>query len=82
MRRMRTTVVFENHLVRQAQKLAGIPETTTLIREALQALIEREASRRLATLRGTMPGLKNVPRRRGPLTRQSADGLSESTRHG
>jgi len=35
-----------------------------LIREALKALIERESARRLASLGGTMPKLKNIPRRR------------------
>jgi hypothetical protein len=34
-----------------------------LIREALKALIERESARRLASLGGTMPALKSVPRR-------------------
>jgi len=35
-----------------------------LVREALKALIERESARRLAALGGTMPKLKNIPRRR------------------
>ena len=35
-----------------------------LLREALKALIEREASRRLAALEGTMPELEYVKRLR------------------
>jgi hypothetical protein len=35
-----------------------------LLREALKALIEREAARRLAALGGTMPELEDIPRRR------------------
>jgi hypothetical protein len=34
------------------------------VREALKALIERESARRLASLGGTMPGLRTIPRRR------------------
>jgi len=41
-----------------------VAEKTALLREALKALIERESARRLASLGGTMPGLKNIPRRR------------------
>ena len=61
---MRTTVALDDELVRIAQEFTGVEEKTALIREALKALIERESARRLAALGGTMPGLKNVPRRR------------------
>ncbi len=37
---------------------------TALVREALKALIQRESSRRLAALGGTMPELEDIPRRR------------------
>ncbi len=37
---------------------------SALIREALRALIEREASRRLARLGGSEPDLAAIPRRR------------------
>src|SRR5262249_35061766 len=39
----------------QAGELTGITDRDQLIGEALQALIEREAARRLARLGGTMP---------------------------
>jgi Arc/MetJ family transcription regulator len=61
---MRTTIALDDDLIRIAQEFTGVGEKTALIREALKALIERESARRLASLGGTMPGLKNVPRRR------------------
>jgi Arc/MetJ family transcription regulator len=61
---MRTTLALDDELVRTAQEFTGVVEKTALIRVALKALIEREASRRLAALGGTMPGLEDVPRRR------------------
>ena len=39
-----------------------------LIREALQALVQRESARRLAALGGTEPALEAVPRRRSQAT--------------
>src|SRR5260370_42223386 len=60
---MRTTVALDDDLVRIAQEFTGVAEKTALIREALKALIERESARRLASLEGTMPKLKNIPRR-------------------
>jgi hypothetical protein len=65
---MRTTVALDDDLVRIAQEFTGIAEKTALLREALKALIERESARRLASLGGTMPRLKKIPRRRvGPI---------------
>ncbi|HKF03288.1 MAG TPA: type II toxin-antitoxin system VapB family antitoxin [Candidatus Sulfotelmatobacter sp.] len=61
---MRTTIALDDDLIRTAQEFTGVEEKTALIREALKALIERESARRLATLGGSMPSLKNVPRRR------------------
>lgn len=64
---MRTTVTLDDELVERAIELTGIKERPTLIRMALEALVAREAGRRLALLGGTMPDLEAVPRRRfGP----------------
>jgi hypothetical protein len=60
---VRTTVTLDDDLVRIAQEFTGVAEITALVREALKAVIERESARRLATLGGTMPELKNIPRR-------------------
>ena len=62
---MRTTIAIDDDLVRTAQEFTGLAEKTALVREALKALIERESARRLSALGGTMPGLKNIARRRG-----------------
>ena len=69
---MRTTVTLDDDLVGIAQEFTGIAEKTALIREALKALIERESARRLAALGGTMPGLKNIVRRRGDIRMRRA----------
>lgn len=61
---MRTTIVLDDDLISQAQRLTGTTEKTALVREALRALIERESARRLARLGGTEPALRKVPRRR------------------
>jgi Arc/MetJ family transcription regulator len=61
---MRTTLALDDDLVRTAQEFTGVAEKSALVREALKALIERESARRLAALGGTMPRLKNIPRRR------------------
>jgi len=61
---MRTTITLDDELVRTAQEYTGVAEKTALIREALKSLIERESSRRLAALGGTMPELEDIPRRR------------------
>ncbi len=64
MRVMRTTVNLDDQLLTQALELCGPLERTSLLREALQALVEREGARRLAALAGSQPNLQPVPRRR------------------
>jgi Arc/MetJ family transcription regulator len=61
---MRTTVALDNALLEKAVSYTGVHEKSALLREALKALIEREAARRLADLGGTEPGAKYIPRRR------------------
>jgi Arc/MetJ family transcription regulator len=61
---MRTTLALDDDLVQTAQEFTGVMEKTALVRIALTALIEREASLRLAALEGTMPRLEAIPRRR------------------
>lgn len=63
-RHMRTTLNVQDELIEKAQRLTGIEERTALIHEGLKALIERESARRLASLGGSEPRLKAVPRRR------------------
>ena len=61
---MRTTLALDDDLVAKAQALTGLKEKSSLVREALKALIERETARRLARLGGNEPDLKTPPRRR------------------
>ena len=60
---MRTTVSIDDEVIREAQELSGITENAALIREALQALIQRESARQLIQLGGTAPGMEAVSRR-------------------
>ena len=64
---MRTTVALDDEMVRTAEEMTGIHEKPALLREALKALIEREAARRLARMGGTEPDLKPIRRRRSAL---------------
>jgi Arc/MetJ family transcription regulator len=62
---MRTTLNIEDALLRQAAKLTGVSQKTSLVRMGLEALIARESARRLAQLGGTEKRLSRVRRRRG-----------------
>lgn len=61
---MRTTVALDDELVAKAQAFTGLTEKSSLIREALKALIERESALRLARLGGTELKISAAPRRR------------------
>jgi Arc/MetJ family transcription regulator len=66
-RRMRTTLALDDELVAKAQAFTGLKEKSSLVREALRALIECESARRLARLGGSEPDLEAPPRRRSEL---------------
>jgi len=61
---MRTTIALDDQLLAKAEALTGLKERTALVREALEALIQRESARRLARLGGTEKRLVAPPRRR------------------
>ncbi|MDP4026043.1 type II toxin-antitoxin system VapB family antitoxin [Methylobacterium sp. NEAU 140] len=61
---MRTTINLDDELLAKAQRYTGITEKSELVREALRALVQREASRRMALLGGTYPGAEAGSRRR------------------
>jgi Arc/MetJ family transcription regulator len=65
---MRTTVNIDDQLMAEAQRITGVKEKATLLREGLKALIERESARRLARLGGSEKQLKPVSRRRPAMT--------------
>jgi Bacterial antitoxin of type II TA system, VapB len=47
---MRTTLALDDELVAKAQAFTGLKTKSSLVREALKAVIERESARRLARL--------------------------------
>jgi hypothetical protein len=61
---MRTTVSLEGELLEKAGEVLGTSERSVILREALKALIERDAARRLALLGGTDPDAWAPARRR------------------
>lgn len=61
---MRTTLNIDEELLREASRLTGISEKTSLVRLGLESLIARESARRLARLGGTEKKAKRVRRRR------------------
>jgi Arc/MetJ family transcription regulator len=61
---VRTTITLDDELIAKAQAYTGLEEKSALVREALKALVQREAARRLANLGGSQPGIEGVPRRR------------------
>ena len=62
---MRTTLNIDERLLALAGEYTGETEKTALVRMGFEALIEREAARRLAALGGAMPSLE-IPTRTRP----------------
>jgi Arc/MetJ family transcription regulator len=58
------TAAIDDELLARARECSGLEDIDALLRYALQAIVQREAARRLAALGGTSPGLRSVPRRR------------------
>jgi hypothetical protein len=63
---MRTTLILDADLIERARELTGISQQTALVRAGLQALIAREAGKRLAALGGSNPRMARIRRRRPP----------------
>lgn len=61
---MRTTITLDDDLLQQAEAAIGTTERSVVLREALQALVQREAARRLIQLGGSVPDAPLPPRRR------------------
>ncbi len=62
---MRTTLELSDSLVLRVRQLSGITRMSDLVREGLQAIISREAHKRLITFGGTDSEAK-VPSRNRP----------------
>lgn len=80
---MRTTLNLDDDLLAKASQLTGVEEKTQLLHMGLEALIQRESSKRLATLGGAKPDLSVAPRRRITQSLTLADGPEKygSRRH-
>lgn len=76
---MRTTVTLDTELLERANELLGPMDRSALLNAGLKALIEREASRRLARLGGSEPELFLAPRRK-PVPGGSAEAGASRTR--
>ena len=63
-RGMRTTVRIDESLLSLAQDITGITSRNAILKEALEALIQRESARRLARLGGSEPQMTDIPRRK------------------
>jgi Arc/MetJ family transcription regulator len=61
---MRTTVNLDDALLKRAQRLSGLSERSVVLREALNALIQRESAHRLSHLGGSEKQLRQIDRRR------------------
>ena len=60
---MRITLNIDDEIFKQASRLTGVSEKTTLVRMGLEALIARSSAQRLAALGGTEPQARHVRRR-------------------
>ncbi len=60
---MRTTLVLPDTLVARARDLCGLERIDDLVKEGLEALIAREARKRLVAYGGTDPDATAAPRR-------------------
>lgn len=63
---MRTTVTIDEQLLALAAELTGTTERATLLRKGLEALIQQESARRLASLGSTDSAASAAPRHREP----------------
>ena len=62
---MRTTVTIDDALYEKALELADINvNKSDIFREAIKTYVRVQAAKRLAALGGTMPEIKDIPRRR------------------
>ena len=67
---MRTTVTIDDALLKAASIAAGTSERSTVLNEALRALVERDAARRLARLGGSDSHAQTPRRRRAGVPRK------------
>jgi Arc/MetJ family transcription regulator len=61
---MRTTLRIDDNLLREAFRETGARTKSEVVERGLRALVEQAARRRLAALRGKVPGVRGPRRRR------------------
>jgi Arc/MetJ family transcription regulator len=61
---MEITAALDEELLAKARAITGVEDVSELLSDALKALIERKAARRLARLGGSDPNASAAPRRR------------------
>ncbi len=61
---MRTTLNIDDKLIAEASRLTGVTEKTSLVRMGLEALVRREAAKRLAAMGGADTRASAAPRKR------------------
>ena len=62
---MRTTISIDDELFEQAAQFCPPnSDKASVIREAMQTFVRLEAAKRLATLGGANPEMKDIPRRK------------------
>jgi Arc/MetJ family transcription regulator len=65
---MRTTVTIDDDLYKKALEMADpVMDKSDIFREAMKTFVRVQAAKRLAALGGTVPGIQDVPRRRGQI---------------
>ncbi len=65
---MRTTITLDDEILQSLREATGIQETSALVRQALLEMRQREAGKRLAALKGSIPDFAAAPapRRKSP----------------
>lgn len=62
---MRTKITIDDDLVRKAAELMGPGmDKAEIVREAMRVFVRVQSGKRLAVLGGSVPGMRNSPRRR------------------
>ena len=61
---MRTTITLDDELPARGSEAMGTTQRSALLHEGLRLIVQREATRRLIALGGTMPDAQAAPRRR------------------
>lgn len=71
---MKKTLHIDERLLREARSASGASTDTDTVRLGLEALVRQAAYQRLRALRGSEPGVRDIPRRRARAapTRHSA----------